>query len=175
MLLLVPMRLRPASWIAVCSAALALAFAIVSFYFAMVFRFAVGFQAPPAFTVDQILASLTVMVALVGLIVAVAAIAIGILAVFGYGEIRQIASRRTDVLLRNVIGGLRKRREITASEAKELWQGVQGDQLEEFEPEAATVAANPEITEDITPQTPVGGDISDQVDQYPSGERKDNE
>jgi hypothetical protein len=163
--------MKPPSWIAVCCAALAAAFALVSFYFAITFRFAAGLQGSPTFTVDQILAALTLMVALVGLIVAVAAIAIGIVAVFGYGEIRQIASRRTDELLKKVIGSLRKRREITAAEAKELWQAVTDEQLAEFEPEAASPTSRPN---DESAQAG-GGETNDHVDKYPSGERRDNE
>jgi hypothetical protein len=163
--------MKPPNWIAVWCAALAAVFAVVSIYFAIVFRFAVGVQGSPTFTVDEILAALTLMVALVGLIVAMAAIVIGIVAVFGFGEIRQIVSRRTDELLKKAIGTLRKRREITASEASELWQAVQDEALAEFEPEAAT------LTSDAANASPNdgGGEMNDQLDQYPSGERRDNE
>jgi hypothetical protein len=74
-------------------------------------------------------------------------------------------------LLKKAIGTLRKRREITASEASELWQAVQDEALAEFEPEAAT------LTSDAANASPNagGGEMNDQLDQYPSGERRDNE
>jgi hypothetical protein len=161
-------EMRPQNWIAVCCVVLSIASAGASLYFAVVFRFAVGLQGPPTFTGDQILASLTLMVGLVGLIVAVAAVAIAMIAVFGYGEIRQIASRRTDELLKNIIGSLRKRREITASEAAELWQGIQGEQLAEIEPAPAAPSSN---GSNPLPMSRGGGQ-EDEVEKYPSGERK---
>ena len=154
-----------------CCAALSFAFALVSIYALIVFRFALGVQDAPTFTVDQILAALTLMVALVGIIVAVTGIGIGIIAVFGYGEIRQIASRRTDELLKKVIGTLRKRREITASEASELWQAVQDEQLAEFEPEPATPGPHKqEASSRAREGEPIEG-----LDQYPTAERKGHE
>ena len=143
-----------------CCAALSVVGAGISFYFAIVFRFAVGIQGNPTFTSGPDTASLTLMVTLVGLLVAVAAIAIGIAAVFGYGEIRQITTRRTDELLTRVIGRLRKRSEIIMSEAKGLLQMLQEESLEEFEPEPALVRSS-SLNQTQETETP------DATEEYP--------
>lgn len=108
--------------IGVGSAILSALFAGVSLYFAIVFRFATGILGSPTFTVDQVLAALTLTVTLVGLIVAVAAIGIGVIAIFGYGELRQLVTRRTDETFRAVIYKMRQKREISSIEAAELLQ-----------------------------------------------------
>jgi hypothetical protein len=155
--------MKSPNWIAVCGAALSLAFAIVSLYFAFAFHFAVGLVGSPTFSVDQILAALTLMVGLVGLIVAIAAIAVAIVAVFGYGEIRQITSRRTDELLRKVILSLRKRGEISSLEARTLLQGIEDEELAKSEPPAAGTASKGEEKEKN--QT---ADKEEELKKYPS-------
>ena len=70
-------------WLAVLGAVLSLAFAFISLYFALTFHFATKLLGASQFTVDQVLASLTLVVTLVGLIVAITAIGVGFIAVFG--------------------------------------------------------------------------------------------
>jgi hypothetical protein len=118
--------------------------AAVSAYFAYEFRFATAMTGTlaPVLTTDQILAVLTITVGLVGLIVAVAAIGIGIAAVFGYAEIRQIATRQAEILLKKIIDKLRKRGDLTSGEASLLRQCIEDEELTENEASTAGEASN---------------------------------
>jgi len=111
-------------WIQVGCLFFSILFAGTSAYFAFEFHFSSGLWGNPAFTVDQILATLTVTVGLLGLIVAVIAIVIGAAAIFGYAEIRQITRRKTEDVLRNVIAELVKRNEISHATGQVLLQQV---------------------------------------------------
>lgn len=107
--------------IGVGSAIISALFAGLSIYSAIAFHFAVGISGPGLST-DQILSALTVAVTLVGLIVAVAAIGIGVIAVFGFGELRQMVTRKTDETFLAVIYKLRQKGQISDVEAFELRQ-----------------------------------------------------
>ncbi|HEX4039187.1 MAG TPA: hypothetical protein VHX37_14110 [Acidobacteriaceae bacterium] len=116
-------------------------FAGLSFYFAYVFRFAVSLESPPL-TTDQILSALTLVVTLAGLLMAVVAIGVGAAAVFGFGELRNMVSRRADETLLTVVSKLRKRGDISAIEASELFQLLdnQDDRIESVAEAAASKA-----------------------------------
>jgi len=63
----------------------------------------------PSFTTDQILASLGVMVTGLGLFIAIAAVGIAVLAIFGFSELRSMVDRRIDEGFRTVKNQLRKK------------------------------------------------------------------
>lgn len=122
------MNLNRPRLIGVGSAILSAVFAGISIYFALVFRFAAR-PSSPALTTDQILAALTLVVTLAGLIVAVAAVGIGVAAVFGYGELRQLVTRKTDETLLTIIYKLRQKGQIGDVEAFELRQFVENPEV----------------------------------------------
>lgn len=159
--------MRRPTWVVTCCTLIAVLSAFASAYFALVFRFSFEIGGAPTFTVDQVLAALTLLITLLGVMVGVGGIVIAVVAVFGYGEIRQIAARRTTETLKNVVGTLRKRQEITASEAQELWEGIEGDDLASFEPASAL-----DGSEDRKEAASAGASQEDTVERYPAAERK---
>lgn len=118
---------------ALYSCLVSIACAVLSVYCTIVYRFAVNPLGPTALSTDQILAALTLMVALVGLVVAVTGVGAALAAIFGFTEIRNITSRRTDEVVRKVILNLRKRGDITSLEAKTLLQSLSDEALSEIE------------------------------------------
>jgi len=145
-------------------------FAALSVYFAFTFHFATKLLGSPAFTVDQILATLTLTVGLVGLIVAIVAVGIGIAAIIGYAEIKQITSRKADELLRRVIDRLRKRGDLSSGEAQLLRQFIDDEEVGEGEPPSRSGASNNmEGTSTTESTSRVEG-----TQQYPADERRDN-
>jgi hypothetical protein len=96
----------------------------------------------PSLTTDQILACLTLVVTLVGLLVAVAAIAIGAAAIFGYAELRTMTFRKTEEQLRKIIDRLQTTGELPEATARVIRESI--DIEPEGEPhKRAEAASNP--------------------------------
>jgi hypothetical protein len=157
------------NWVTAGFAAIAAICAAISFYFALVFHFATGLLGSPSFTVDQALAALTVTVTLVGLLVAIAAIGIAIAAIFGYSEIRQITSRKTDQILRGVIIKLRKNKDISSIEAQLFMEMLVEEDITENEPKSSTAKSNVVEESDSQKSAQVEG-----TKKYPPQEGVDN-
>ena len=158
--------MKSTGWFAVIGAVLSLVFAFISLYFAFTFHFATKLLGSSEFTVDQVLASLTLVVALVGLIVAITAIGVGFIAVFGYGELRQITTRRASEVLRKTVYSLRKRGEISAVEARTILESLEDEELVENEPPSAVPASKGEEMEKREAANDEG------VKKYPSKKKR---
>jgi hypothetical protein len=111
--------MRVAAWIAVVFAVLVsvtAAFACV-YYYNLTASVASTHQ---ALTTDQILASLSTNVTILGALIAVGGIAVGMIALFGYAELRTSTMRKTEDDLVKIIQGLQKSGELGTATAMTL-------------------------------------------------------
>lgn len=95
-----------------------LAGAILSYYFSRVAKTAATTR--PAMTTDEVLASLSTNITVLGGIIAVATIVIGLAALYGYAELRTATVRKTEEDLHSIIEALARSGDLTEATATVL-------------------------------------------------------
>ncbi len=128
----------------------------LSAYFALVFRFGTTLTTGSSLTTDQILACLTIVVTVLGVLVAVAAVGIGVVAFFGYGELRQSTHQKLQEHIIQIITTLHKSGDLDSATSRILMETLAPDRVmvirEEAE-SAQTVEASKTEKEEIPSQT----------------------
>lgn len=119
------------------SACVAVLACCLSAYFALVFRFGTTLTTG-SLTTDQILACLTLVVTALGVLVAVAAIGTGVVAFFGYGELRQGTHQKLQEHIIQIIATLHKSGDLDSATSRILMETLAPDRVMLFREKVET-------------------------------------
>jgi hypothetical protein len=128
----------------------------LSAYFALVFRFGTPLTTGSSLTTDQMLACLTLVVTAVGVLVAVAAIGIGVVAFFGYGELRQGTHQKLQEHIVQILKTLHKSGDLDSATTQILMETLAPDRVIIFREGAESahpIEASKAVVEEIPSQT----------------------
>lgn len=107
----------------------------------------------PALTVDQILASLSTNITILGALIAVGGIVVGMIALFGYAELRTSTMRKTEDDLVKIIQVLEKSGDLGQATALVLIEAIAPNRVvklsgaKQSSPDAQASASNEKVAE----------------------------